>query len=76
MVAIDTDEPVRASRESFQCRAIERGAVALMYDKTSHIGMSSDIRSKHIKVAGAAAVDVSCIIRKLGQSRLRARPLA
>jgi hypothetical protein len=66
MAAIDTDEPVRASRESFERRAIERSTVALMYDKTPHIGigMPSDISSKLIKIAGAGVVDVACLICK------------
>jgi hypothetical protein len=55
MAAINTDEPVRASRQSFQRRGIERAAVTLMYDKPPHIGigMPSEVSSKLIKIARA-----------------------
>jgi hypothetical protein len=55
MAAINTDEPVRASRQSFQRRGIERVAVTLMYDKPPHIGigMPSEVSLKLIKIARA-----------------------
>jgi hypothetical protein len=60
MATINTDEPVRASRKSFQRHAIERGAVTLIYDKPPHIGIGvpSEVSSKLIKIAGAGVVDV------------------